>query len=98
MKTSAGLVNAIYFLDKDYEQLASYESQSTDGLEDHTQTLAENEEVFGVYGVKDVKDHFSSFGFIVKVKPYGSAMMGNKLSNFDPDESSELMGAFDISA
>ncbi len=51
-------------------EVAKYEAQSTDGLEESVQSLAENEEVFGVYGVKDVKDHFSSFGFILKVKPY----------------------------
>ena len=28
--------------------------------------LAENEELIGIYGVKDKQDYFTSFGFIVK--------------------------------
>ena len=31
--------------------------------------LSENEELIGVYGVKDMWEYFTSFGFIVKVKP-----------------------------
>ena len=30
--------------------------------------LAENEELIGVYGVKGMKDGFSSFGFLVRVR------------------------------
>merc|ERR1712141_957601 len=31
--------------------------------------LAENEELIGVYGVKDYYENFITFGFVVKVKP-----------------------------
>ena len=31
--------------------------------------LRDNEELIGVYGVKDKRSYFSSFGFIVKVRP-----------------------------
>lgn len=31
-------------------------------------TLASNEELIGVYGVKDTSNYFSSFGFILRVR------------------------------
>jgi len=32
--------------------------------------IGSNEELIGVYGVKDKSNYFTSFGFIVKVKTY----------------------------
>ena len=48
--------------------MQSYDAQEIDGSqEEYTVQLAENEEIFGIYGVKDVSDHFTSFGIIAKV-------------------------------
>mmetsp|Transcript_27227 Transcript_27227/g.36388 ORF Transcript_27227/g.36388 Transcript_27227/m.36388 type:complete len:116 (-) Transcript_27227:54-401(-) len=62
------MINAIAFFDKGGQRVESYEAQESDGLEESTVELAENEEIFGVYGVKDSSDHFTSFGFITKMK------------------------------
>ena len=52
---SAGKVVYEYDPENKYEDSTSYK-------------LSENEELIGVYGVKDKRRHFASFGFIVKVK------------------------------
>ena len=67
VKTSTNMINAIAFLDKDGQRIESYEAQESDGLEESTIELGPSEEIFGVYGVKDSSDHFSSFGFIAKI-------------------------------
>jgi len=42
--------------------------------------LRDNEELIGVYGVKDKWSWFSSFGFIVKVNTY--VTLGKKINQF----------------
>ena len=72
MKESDGgddYTNCIFFLDIAGNEVASYDPDvniSKDGL---AFDIAENEEIFGVYGVKDKEDYFTSFGFIVRTKP-----------------------------
>lgn len=72
VKTSTNMINAIAFLDKDGQKIESYEAQESDGLEESNIELGPNEEIFGVYGVKDSSDHFTSFGFIAKIPFQGS--------------------------
>ena len=56
------------FYDKNKKKIDSYnpDDYSIDGP---IHKIAENEELIGVYGVKEDED-FSSFGFIVRVKHY----------------------------
>jgi len=70
VKTSTNMINAIAFLDKNGLVVESYAAQESDGSqEDHSLLLEGNEEIFGLYGVKDASDHFTSFGLIAKVIP-----------------------------
>ena len=53
------------FLDKENSELGVYNNAHTN--EEWELSLRENEELFGVYGVKDKADHITTFGYIVKV-------------------------------
>ena len=64
----ADYINSIYFLDKASVEIASYKP-GTSSKTGPAFDIAENEEIFGVCGVKDKKDWFTSFGFIVRIKP-----------------------------
>ena len=72
VKTTTNMINSIFFMDKVGNEIESYEAQIGEGLEEQLIQLASNEEIFGVYGVKDSSDHFTSFGFIIKVIPTAS--------------------------
>ena len=72
-------IKRIDFLDYDDNELGTYNprkykrfvdgnSNAFDGIASPTFDLADNEELIGVYGVKEKQFHFTSFGFIVKVK------------------------------
>ena len=58
---------SIYFLDGAGNEVYSYKP-GTKSKNGPAFDIAENEEIFGVYGVKDKKNYFTSFGFIVKKK------------------------------
>ena len=57
----------IKFLDSRENELYSYNPGSWRS-KTVTHQIAENEELIGVYGVKDKEAYLTSFGFIVKVK------------------------------
>jgi len=63
----ADFTHSIFFLDGAGNEVYSY-NQGNQSKEGPSFDIAENEEIFGVYGVKDKKDSFTSFGFIVKKK------------------------------
>ena len=64
---AADFTYSIFFLDGAGNEVYSYKpgggSKNGPAFD-----IAENEEIFGVYGVKDKKNYFTSFGFIVKKK------------------------------
>ena len=60
-------IRYLKFYDSKHKQVGAFNPNSHI-CEEKEQVLAENEELYGVYGVKDKKNYFSSFGFIVKVK------------------------------
>ena len=53
------------FLDKADKEIGVYNSECAQ--EEWELSLRDNEELFGVYGVKDKADHITTFGYIVKV-------------------------------
>ena len=55
------------FLDEEGNEIWKHRNWN---FEEKVINLAENEELFGVYGFKDRKDWFSTFGYIVKVRHY----------------------------
>ena len=55
------------FLDEEGNEISKHRSWN---YEEKVINLAENEELFAVYGFKDRKDWFSTFGYIVKVRQY----------------------------
>ena len=65
-------IPAIGFFDKDGEEITSYDPEGYGfGLNVVEHTLKPDEELVGVYGVKDVQKWFTSLGFITvrKVMP-----------------------------
>ena len=60
---------SIFFFNSAGNEVASYNPGGITSKNGPTFDIAENEEIFGVYGVKDKKDYFTSFGFIVRTKP-----------------------------
>ena len=61
-------IYSIYFLDKANDEIANYNPGDND-KNGPVFDIDQNEEIFGVYGVKDKYDYFTSFGFIVRTKP-----------------------------
>ena len=60
-------VGDINFWDEESKLISRYNPDGTNlNLSRHK--LAENEQLIGVYGVKGIKESFSSFGFLVKVR------------------------------
>ena len=55
------------FLDKGGKLIDKYNPMNHRVHEGTKYELQENEELIGVYGVKDLAEYFNSFGFIVKV-------------------------------
>lgn len=57
------------FFDKESNLVCAYDPHAINQDYKTQQVyLRENEELFGVYGTKDIYNYFSNFGFIVKVK------------------------------
>ena len=56
------------FLSKDGNEIAAYNPRNLE-RNGPIYDIADNEDLIGVYGVKDKRNFFSSFGFIVKVMP-----------------------------
>ena len=60
-------VTALKFLDKYDEQICSYNpNERNDPVIE--QDLREDEEIIGVYGVKDKSNYLTTFGYIVKIR------------------------------
>ena len=57
----------IRFMDSSGKEVYVY-NPSNDNHKTTSYMLSDDEELIGVYGVKDRRSYFSSFGFIVKVK------------------------------
>ena len=59
----------VKFMDKDGNQMSIYDPNNNMNLQPGAvHEIADNEELIGVYGVKDKERWFSAFGFIVKVR------------------------------
>ena len=58
---------AVWLFDENGTQVAQYNPWDWDVYQGELVELRENEEIIGVYGVKDKVDWFSNFGFIAKV-------------------------------
>lgn len=75
--------------------MQSYEAQESDGSqEEHTVVLENNEELFGIYGVKDDYDHFTSFGLIAKV--LRNVLQLSKLMTATPADTSDILSPFKL--
>ena len=57
----------IRFYDIDDSVITEYNPKNRND-DEHEQVLEDNEEIFGVYGVKDKQKYLTTFGFIVKVR------------------------------
>ena len=57
----------IHFRDSEGKDISVY-NPSNDTHQTTEYRFGDNEELIGVYGIKDKRSYFSSFGFIVKVK------------------------------
>ena len=60
-------ITALKFLDKDDKEICAYNPNERNDSE-IDQVLRDDEEIFGVYGVKDKNNYLTTFGFIVKVR------------------------------
>ena len=60
-------IRRLTFLDKEGNEIDSYNPNNRD-RSGQVHEIGENEELIGVYGVKDLDNWFNSFGFIVKVR------------------------------
>ena len=60
-------LTSIRFLDRNEDEVGVYNPRNYTYPECE-QVIKENEELFGVYGVKGKKKYFTTFGFIVKVR------------------------------
>ena len=60
-------ITALKFIDKDEEEICSYNPHERNDpiLE---QTMREDEEIFGVFGVMGKCSYLTTFGFIVKIR------------------------------
>ena len=56
--------------------------------------LENNEELFGIYGVKDDYDHFTSFGLIAKV--LRNVLQLSKLMTATPADTSDILSPFKL--
>lgn len=58
-------IDALWFKDRDGVLLGDFNPNMWP-LEGPEHLIEENEAIIGVYGVKNIKKYFSSFGFIVR--------------------------------
>ena len=65
----ASCVTTVKFLDQDNNTIGAYNPRNY-CHEEKQIVLHENEEIIGVYGLKDKKFSFSTFGFMLRVKRY----------------------------
>ena len=55
------------FYDEEDNLITEYNPKNRSD-DEHEQVLEDNEELFGIYGVKNKQKYLTTFGFIVKVK------------------------------
>lgn len=71
IKNGGGFVAAMTFFDKRNQEIGFYDPNKWNqkqGLIHEIHEIGDNEELIGVYGVKDKNLYFYNFGFIVKVR------------------------------